>query len=86
MKKLTITDQTQNQRLDKYLKRYLPQAGTGFLYRMLREKKIKLNDKKAEGSAVMTVLCREPGTFAFHLMEPELLRRRIATVVRGVQR
>lgn len=53
MKKLTITDQTQNQRLDKYLKRYLPQAGTGFLYRMLREKKIKLNDKKAEGSSLL---------------------------------
>jgi hypothetical protein len=44
-----------------------------------------MHDKKAEGIAVMTVLCREPGTFDFHLMEPELLRRRIATVVKGVQ-
>ena len=44
-----------------------------------------MHDKKAEGIAVMTVLCREPGTFDFHLMEPELLRRRIVTVVKGVQ-
>lgn len=41
------------------------------------------HDKKSEGSAVMAVFCREPGTFDFHLMDPEQLRRRIATVVRG---
>ncbi len=53
MKKLIITETTQNQRLDKYLRRYLPGAGTGFLYRMLREKKIKVNDKKADGSTLL---------------------------------
>ena len=41
------------------------------------------HDKKAEGSAVMAVLCREPGTFDFRLMDSEQLRRRIVTVVRG---
>lgn len=41
------------------------------------------HDKKAEGRAVMTVLCGWPGTFEFYLMEPEKLRRRIATVVKG---
>ena len=41
------------------------------------------HDKKSEGSAVMAVLCREPGTFDFHRMDPEQLRRRIVTVVRG---
>lgn len=53
MKKLIITEATQNQRLDKYLKRYFPNAGQGFLYRMLREKKIKLNGKKAEGKTLL---------------------------------
>ena len=43
MKRIIIDASTSEQRLDKYLKRYLPNAGTGFLYRMLREKKIKLN-------------------------------------------
>ncbi len=53
MKKIVIDEKTQNQRLDKFLRRYLPNAGTGFLYRMLREKKIKLNGKKSDGNAIL---------------------------------
>lgn len=45
-----ITDREAGQRLDKYLHRILPNAGSGFLYKMLRKKNITLNDKKAEGS------------------------------------
>ncbi|MBR6020178.1 MAG: 3-dehydroquinate synthase [Lachnospiraceae bacterium] len=41
------------------------------------------HDKKAEDGAVMTVLCRDPGSFQFYLMDFEKLRRRIMTVVRG---
>ena len=40
------------------------------------------HDKKSEGSVVVAVLCRDPGTFVFQPLEPELLRRRIATVVK----
>lgn len=43
------------QRLDKFLHKYLPQAGTSFLYKMLRKKNITLNDKKAEGKEILSV-------------------------------
>lgn len=45
-----ITDREAGQRFDKYLHRLLPNAGSGFLYKMLRKKNITLNDKKADGS------------------------------------
>lgn len=41
------------QRLDKFLQRYLPAAGTGFLYKMLRKKNIVLNDGKASGKELL---------------------------------
>ncbi|MCH5254045.1 MAG: RluA family pseudouridine synthase [Lachnospiraceae bacterium] len=46
----TITEREAGQRLDKYLRKLLPEAGNGFLYKMLRKKNIVLNDKKADGS------------------------------------
>lgn len=45
-----ITDREAGQRLDKYLHRLLPNAGGGFLYKMLRKKNITLNNGKADGS------------------------------------
>lgn len=45
-----ITDREAGQRFDKYLHRILPNAGSGFLYKMLRKKNITLNGKKADGS------------------------------------
>ncbi len=49
-----IVEQNQaGQRLDKFLHKYLPNAGTGFLYRMLRKKNITLNGKKAEGNEIL---------------------------------
>lgn len=45
-----ITQNEEGQRFDKYLHRILPEAGTGFLYKMLRKKNITLNGKKADGS------------------------------------
>ncbi len=41
------------QRLNKYLQRVLPEAGSGFLYKMLRKKNITLNGKKAEGNEMI---------------------------------
>lgn len=46
----TITEREAGQRLDKYLRKLLPEAGSSFLYKMLRKKNIVLNDKKADGS------------------------------------
>ena len=49
-----ITDREAGQRLDKYLHRLLPEAGSSFLYKMLRKKNITLNGKKADGSEKIT--------------------------------
>lgn len=45
-----ITEREAGQRFDKYLRRILPGAGSGFLYKMLRKKNITLNGRKADGS------------------------------------
>jgi len=50
MQLLTIGKNQAGQRLDKFLKKALPNAGTGFLYKMLRKKNITLNGKRAEGN------------------------------------
>lgn len=54
MQLLTIDKNQAGQRLDKYLKKALPGAGTGFLYKMLRKKNITLNGKKAEGKEILS--------------------------------
>lgn len=55
MYQTTITDREAGQRLDKYLHRILPNAASGFLYKMLRKKNITLNGKKADGSEKIAV-------------------------------
>ena len=50
MKELIIDKLGDNQRLDKYLSKYLSAASKSFIYKMLRKKNITLNDKKADGS------------------------------------
>ncbi|MDR0220294.1 MAG: hypothetical protein LBI54_02690, partial [Lachnospiraceae bacterium] len=49
MRTETISETEAGQRLDKYLHRFLPEAGKGFIYKMLRKKNIVLNGKRAEG-------------------------------------
>ena len=49
MQQITIGPNEAGQRLDKFLHKYLPNAGTSFLYKMLRKKNITLNGRKAEG-------------------------------------
>ena len=41
------------QRLDKLLRKLLPNAADSFIYKMLRKKNITLNDKKAAGSEIV---------------------------------
>ena len=49
MRETIIKENESGQRLDKYLKKYLPEAPGSFLYKMLRKKNIILNGKKATG-------------------------------------
>ncbi len=50
MREIEIKKEETKQRLDKYLIRYLKNAGSGFIYRMLRKKNITLNGKKSKGN------------------------------------
>ena len=54
MKEMIIRNDEAGQRLDKYLKKLLPAAGNGFLYKMLRKKNIDLNGKKSDGSTILS--------------------------------
>ncbi len=53
MKKLIVTAADSGQRLDKYIRRILPEAPQSFVYKMLRKKNITLNGKKAEGKEIV---------------------------------
>ena len=53
MKEITINKSDACGRLDKYLKKLMPAASSGFIYKMLRKKNIVLNGKKAEGSELL---------------------------------
>lgn len=55
MQSVIIKKNQAGQRLDKFLRKYLPGAGNGFLYKMLRKKNITLNGKKAEGSELLAL-------------------------------
>ncbi len=53
MQQFRVETNHAGQRLDKFLHKYLPNAGTGFLFKMLRKKNITLNGKKAEGNEML---------------------------------
>lgn len=54
MQSVTIGKNQAGQRLDKFLHKYLPEAGTSFIYKMLRKKNITLNGRKAEGKEILS--------------------------------
>lgn len=49
----TVTAADRGQRLDKYIRRVLPNAGSSFIYKMLRKKNIVLNGSKADGKEIL---------------------------------
>lgn len=54
MKSFTIEARDAGCRFNKYLNKLMPEAGSGFLYKMLRKKNITLNGAKAEGNEVLS--------------------------------
>lgn len=54
MRVIKIDSNEAGQRLDKFLKKYFKEAGSGFLYKMLRKKNILLNRKKADGREILS--------------------------------
>ncbi|MCF6465763.1 RluA family pseudouridine synthase [Clostridium sp. Cult2] len=53
MKEVIINKNDSDQRLDRFLRKYLPKAPKNFIYKMIRKKNIKLNDKKANPDAII---------------------------------
>lgn len=49
MREIIIKENEAGQRLDKFLHKYMPEAGSGFLFKMMRKKNITLNGTKCEG-------------------------------------
>ena len=54
MKEFIIKQNEANQRFDKYLKKLLPNATGGFIYKMLRKKNITCNEAKATGNEILS--------------------------------
>ena len=54
MKKLVVDCNSEGQRLNKYLGKYLDAAPQSFIYKMLRKKNIKYNGGKADGSEILS--------------------------------
>ena len=55
MQSTTIGSNQAGQRLDKFLHKYLPNAGTGFLYKMLRKKNITMME--VNDITVLLLIC-----------------------------
>ena len=55
MREINVSTNEAGQRLDKLLRKYLKNATTSFIYKMLRKKNIVLNDKKAEGKEILNL-------------------------------
>ncbi len=53
MREIIIDFKDENQRLDKFLLKYLNKAPKSFIYKMLRKKNIKYNGKKALGNELL---------------------------------
>ena len=53
MREVIIGKNEEGQRLDKFLFKYFKEAGSGFIFKMLRKKNIVLNDKKATGKEIL---------------------------------
>ncbi len=49
MQQIEINANEAGQRFDKFLMKYFKEAGSGFIYKMLRKKNITLNGKKSDG-------------------------------------
>lgn len=54
VQEIVITQEYEGQRLNKFLGRYLDGAPQSFIYKMLRKKNIKLNNKKATGNEMLS--------------------------------
>lgn len=53
MIEIIIGENEENQRIDKFLRKYMPNAPLSYIYRMIRKKDIKLNGKKISNEQIL---------------------------------
>jgi 23S rRNA pseudouridine955/2504/2580 synthase len=53
LKEIIIDKNESNQRLDRFLKKYLSDAPQGFIYKMIRKKNIKVNESKVNPETII---------------------------------
>ena len=54
MNEIRVSKDDSGQRIDKYLMKYFNKANKSFIYKMLRKKRIKLNNARAEGNEILS--------------------------------
>lgn len=54
MQEIRIGENEGGQRMDKFLRKFMPLAPVSFFYKMLRKKNITLNGKKAQGNEILS--------------------------------
>lgn len=74
MREIIIEANQAGQRFDKFLNKYMPNAGAGFLYKMLRKKNITLNGKKSEGKEML-----QPGDIVKIFFQEETMQKFMAS-------
>lgn len=83
MKEIVIGRNQCDQRLDKFLAKYLKEAPKSFIYKMLRKKNIKLNGKRAQGSEKLLEGDRVALYLSDETLEKFLGRQKTEQRVRG---
>ncbi|PAB60749.1 RluA family pseudouridine synthase [Anaeromicrobium sediminis] len=53
MREIVIKENEEGQRVDRFLKKYLSKASLSFLYKMIRKKNIKVNNKRVEKNYIL---------------------------------
>lgn len=53
MREINIGKNEADQRIDKFLRKYMSQASLGFIYKMIRKKNIKVNKKKVDKAYIL---------------------------------
>ncbi len=87
MREITVDKNESNQRLDRFLKKYLANATQGFIYKMLRKKNIKVNGAKAnpestiiEGDVIQLYLSDET-IDKFKVVKGEIKSKLIPSII-----
>jgi 23S rRNA pseudouridine955/2504/2580 synthase len=55
MKELIITPNEAEQRIDRFLKKFIPKASKGFIYKMIRKKRIKINGVRVSPDYILQI-------------------------------